>query len=166
MFKIANLSAVDFYTGAVLSHLLTSNKEHSPCFIEVNNEKRIFFITTNEHKYALRMHKCEGKRYIRKDALSWTFNLTENEIRTLKINHQANVRNVVALVMLESKKLSKSKIIYFTDKHLEAKNIYDSSRKSTVFTVKKYPNKNDYLLFLNKKEEEAIPVKQNLRLDY
>ena len=66
--------------------------------------------------------------------------------------------------MIESEKLSDSKIIYFTDMHLEKKGVYVEPAKTIGMTVRKYSNKNNYLLFIDKKVKNAIPVKQNLSL--
>ena len=163
---MANLTNVDFYYGAVISHLLTSNSEHNPCLIEDSKERRVFCITTDKHEYVLRTHKSEGNREVKEDAISWTFTLSPNVIRSLNEAHSDGKRNVIALVLVDDKELAKSKIIYFTDNHLQAKGVFDVADKSIGFTVRKYPNKNDYLLFVDKKVDNAIPVKQNLRLDY
>lgn len=163
---MANLSVVDFYYGAVLSHLLTSNSENRPSLIEDANEKRVFEITTNRHSYILyTIQKSNGKRDVKDEALSWSFSLSQKMVSGLQENKDVGKRNVIALVLVNTDKLADSKIIYFTDKHLEAKNVF-SSNKSISFTIRKYANKNDYLLFVDKKIENAIPVKQNLNLDY
>lgn len=163
---MANLSDVDFYYGAVLSHLLTSNSEHRPSLIEDANEKRVFEITTNSHSYILyTIQRSNGKRNVKDDALSWSFSLSSKIVSGLQSNRNKGKRNVIALVLVNTKELANSKIIYLTDKHLEAKNVYNSNNQ-IGFTVRKYSNKNDYLLFIDKKIENAIPVKQNLNLDY
>ncbi|MCI1965854.1 MAG: hypothetical protein LKJ17_06960 [Oscillospiraceae bacterium] len=163
---MANLSVIDFYYGAVLSHLLTSNSDNKPSLIEDANEKRVFEITTDKHSYILyTIHRSNGKRIIKDNVLSWSFSLSTKEILGLQANRDNGKRNVIALVLVNTKELANSKIIYFTDKHLEAKNVYNSD-KQIEFTVRKYPNKNDYLLVIDKKVNKSIPVKQNLNLDY
>ncbi|MDD3393602.1 MAG: hypothetical protein EOM28_05570 [Clostridia bacterium] len=163
---MSNLANVDFYYGAVLSHLLTSNKEHNPSLIEDSDERRVFNIMTDKHSYMLRLHKSEEKRDVKGDAISWTFTLPYKAVQGLQSNYKKDIRNVIALVLVDAKKLSDSRIIYFTDTHLEAKGVFKESAKSLGMTVRKYSNKNDYLLFIDKKIENAMPVKQNLNLNY
>ncbi|SHN66166.1 hypothetical protein [Desulfitobacterium chlororespirans] len=162
---MGKLTNADFYYGAVLSHLLTSNKEHRPSLIEDSEEKRVFMITTDKYSYILRTHKSEGKRDIKENASSWSFNLSVKIVQRLQSNFKNGILNVIALILVDSQKLSDSKIIYFTDKHLQAKGAYEQLPQSISFTVRKYANKNDYLLFIDKKKENAIPVKQNLNLE-
>lgn len=164
---MANLANVDFYHGAVLSYLLTNNKEFSPSLFEDGNEKRVFHITTNQHgEYMLRIHHSTCNKDVKDNAQSWTFSLTPNVVAHLQQNKKANIRNVIALIMIEPTCLTSSKIIYFTDSHLEKKGIYSDKPHQTGFTVRKYDDKNDYLLFLDKTEENSVRVKSNLKLDY
>lgn len=162
---MANLTNVDFYYGAVLAHLFTKNKEYTISLIERSGEQRVFSIETNKHSYVLRTHKSEGKRDVKADACSWKFTLSSKTVQSLQDNCKNGRTNVIALVLVEPKNLSDSKIIYFTDMHLEAKGVYEEPAKSIGMTVRKYSNKNDYLLFIDKKIENALPVKQNLSLD-
>lgn len=114
----------------------------------------------------LRTLKSEGKRDIKEDAISWTTTLSLKTINGLQKNYKNGIRNVVALVLVNSKVLSNSAIIYFTDYHLNIKGVFNDSKHTIGMTVRKYSNKNDYLLFVDKKVENAIPVKQNLSLDF
>ncbi len=133
---MANLANADFYYGAVLSHLLTSNKEHNPALFEDSDEPRVFNIIAGKHEYVLHTHKSEGKRDVKGDAISWAFTLSDKTVQELQ------------------------------DNHLESKGVFKESAKSIGMTIRKYSNKNDYLLFIDKRIENAIPVKQNLSLDY
>ena len=150
---MANLTNVDFYYGAVLSQLFTKNKEYTISLIERSGEQRVFAIETNKHSYVLRTHKSEGKRDVKTDSYSWTFNLSPKAVHSLQDNYKKGIANVVALVLLESEKLSDSKIIYFTDFHLDTKGIYEEPGKQIGMTVRKNPDKNDYLLLLIRKSK-------------
>jgi mannitol-specific phosphotransferase system IIBC component len=161
---MANLTKVDFYYGAVLSHLFAKNEEYKISLIERQNDQRVFLIETNQAQYVLRTHKCEGKQNVKEDAFSWNFTLSSKAVQCLQDNYENERINVVALVLLELENLSDSKIIYFTDKHLEAKGVYEKPAKPIGMTIRKYSNKNDYLLFIDKKIENAKPVKTSLNL--
>jgi hypothetical protein len=76
--------------------------------IEDADERRVFRIDTNKHTYVLRTLKSEGKRDIKEDAISWTTTLSLKTINGLQKNYKNGIRNVVALVLVNSKVLSNS----------------------------------------------------------
>lgn len=161
---MANFALVDFYYGAALSHLLTSNTEHRPKLFEDYDEKRVFHITTeNWHKYVLRTFCSTNSRPTKENAFSYSFTLSMKVVQRLRDAHNNRDENVIALVLVDESELRLSKIVYFTDVHLEARGVYAGALRNFSITIRKYRGKNDFSMFVDQTERHTIPVKQNLR---
>jgi hypothetical protein len=161
---MANFALVDFYYGAALSHLLTSNSEHKPKLFEDYDEKRVFHITTESwHKYVLRTFCSTCSRPTKENAFSYSLSLSSKVVRHLRDAHSNRDENVLALVLVDESELRQSKIVYFTDEHLEARGVYSGALRGFTITIRKYKGKNDFVMFTDQTEENTLPVKQNLR---
>ena len=164
---MANMAKSDFYYGAVLSKLFTSNKEHKPAIIEEDeqkNDRRVFRILTDpNHLYILRTHMSSNPRLLKKGSTSWTFQITNDEVEKIRTTSEDNVKTIIAVVLLDKKSLENSSVVYFNFKHFEAKGMFSETDKGISFTIRKEQDKNDYILFVDR-HVDPTPVKTTLNL--
>ena len=159
---MSKLKPIDFYFGAILSQTLIVGSRFNPSLIYDGSSKRVYSIFTDHHEYILSMH-YRGKSTTTNNTITWTLSLSAVDVMELKENRNSGKRNIVAWILLDDKnKMSQSHVIFIADHHLSRRNVFSEDNLGVSLTIKKHQDKNDYILYSERKAMDDIPIKTTI----
>lgn len=145
---MSKLTAEDFYYGAFLSALLNNSPDGKPCLFDDpgSDSRRIYRLETNHNGEAFFYCKYRTSPSKSNDGLLWTFQFTDEEVKTLQNLHNRNEQLRIVLICAK-KCITKSELaIVNSDEAFDCLGIERGVKKYSI-SIKYLKNKHGLRMY-------------------